>query len=121
MKSLDGYTIIPCSPATGILFISKDNPGFISGHVRMRGKNEGRYPFHYLEMIDNIFGYEPNTIEVCSRSVPGGNRGGHCFTVDINPDCTPDLVTNGETLEGIADNQFNRWRCDPPYNERNSS
>ena len=68
----------------------------------MRGKNEGRYPFHYLEMIDSIFGYEPNTIEVCSRSVPGGNRGGHCFTVDINPDCKPDLVTNGETLEGIA-------------------
>ena len=83
----------------------------------MRGKNEGRYPFHYLEMIDNIFGYEPNTIEVCSRSVPGGNKGGHCFTVDINPDCKPDLVTNGETLEGIASNEFDRWRCDPPYNE----
>lgn len=112
-----GYTIIPCTPATGTLFISDNNPGFISGQTRMRGKNEGRYPFHYLEMIDNIFGYEPNTIEVCSRSVPGGNRGGHCFTVDINPDCKPDLVTNAETLEGIADNQFNRWRCDPPYNE----
>ena len=83
----------------------------------MRGKNEGRYPFHYLEMIDNIFGYEPNTIEVCSRSVPGGNKGGHCFTVDINPDCKPDLVTNGETLEGITSNEFDRWRCDPPYNE----
>jgi hypothetical protein len=25
---LDGYTIVPCNPATGILFISKDNPGF---------------------------------------------------------------------------------------------
>lgn len=116
-ETLDGYTIVPCSPATGILFISKDNSGFISGHVRMRGKNEGRYPFNYLEMIDNIFGYEPNTIEVCSRSVPGGNKGGSCFTVDINADCRPDLVTNGETLEGIPDNEFDRWRCDPPYNE----
>lgn len=116
-ETLDGYTIVPCSPATGILFISKDNPGFISGHVRMRGKNEGRYPFNYLEMIDNIFGYEPNTIEVCSRSVPGGNMGGHCFTVDINPDCNPDLVTNGETLEGVPSDEFDRWRCDPPYNE----
>ena len=112
-----GYTIIPCTPATGTLFITDDNPGFISGQVRMRGKNEGRYPYNYLDMIDNIFGYEPNTIEVCSRSVPGGSRGGNCFTVDINPDCKPDLVTNGETLEGLPSNEFNRWRCDPPYNE----
>jgi len=70
-----GYTIIQCTPATGTLFITDDNPGFISGQARMRGKNEGRYPYKYLEMIDTIFGYEPNTIEVCSRSVPGGNRG----------------------------------------------
>lgn len=68
-------------------------------------------------MIDNIFGYEPNSIEVCSRSVPGGNRGGSCFTVDINPDFKPDLVTNGKTLGGVPSNEFDRWRCDPPYNE----
>ena len=111
------YTIIPCAPVTGTLFITDNNPSFISGQARLRGKNEGRYPYHYLEMIDNIFGYEPNTIEVCSRSVPGGNKGGHCFTVDINPDCKPDLVTDGETLEGTPSNEFNRWRCDPPYNE----
>lgn len=47
-----GYTLIACTPATGTLFITDDNPGFISGQTRMRGKNEGRYPFHYLEMID---------------------------------------------------------------------
>jgi hypothetical protein len=111
------YTIIPCTPATGTLFITDDNPGFISGQARMRGKNEGRYPYNYLAMIDAIFGYEPNTLEVCSRSVPGGNKGGHCFTVDINPDCKPDLVTNGETLEGLPSNEFERWRCDPPYNK----
>lgn len=110
-------TIIPCLPATGTLYITDDNPGFVSGQARMRGKDEGRYPYHYLEMIDSIFGYEPNTIEVCSRSVLGGNKGGHCFTVDINPDCKPDLVTNGETLEGLPSNEFERWRCDPPYNE----
>jgi hypothetical protein len=113
-----GYTIIPCNPATGTLFITDDNPGFISGQARMRGKNEGRYPYNYLEMIDTIFGYEANTIEVCSRSVRGGNRGGHCFTVDINPDCKPDLVTNGETLDGVPSDEFDRWRCDPPYNEK---
>lgn len=116
-ENIDGYSIKKCDPATGILYITEDNPSFISGHVRMRGRNEGKYPFNYIEMIDAIFGYERNTIEVCSRSVPGGNRGGHCFTVDINPDCKPDLVTDGQTLEGIADNEFDRWRCDPPYNQ----
>jgi hypothetical protein len=99
---LNGYAIIKCNPAKGILYITEDNHSFISGQIRMRGKNEGRYPFHYLKMIDNIFGYEPNTIEVCSRSVRGRNNGGSCFTVDINSQCKPDLVTNGETLEGIA-------------------
>ena len=71
-------------------------------------KNEGRYPFHYLEMIDSIFGYEPNTIEVCSRSGPGGNRAGRCFTVDTNPLCGQDVVANGKTLEEIANNRFDR-------------
>jgi hypothetical protein len=111
-----GCTIVPCLPATGTLYITDNNLGYISGQARMRGKNEGRYPFHYLEMIDRIFGYESSTIEVCSRSVRGGNKGGYCFTVDINPDCKPNLVTNGETLEGVPSNEFDRWRCDPPYN-----
>ena len=31
-----GYTIILCTPATGTLFISDNNPGFISGQTRMR-------------------------------------------------------------------------------------
>ena len=112
-ETFDSYTIVSCRPATGILFITEDNPGFISGQVRMRGKSQGRYPFNYLEMIDNIFGYELNTIEVCSRSVPGINKGGCCFTVDINPVCYPDLVADGQTLDGIQDNKFKRWRCDP--------
>jgi hypothetical protein len=113
-----GYTVMTCEPAKGVIYIAEDNPGFISGQIRMRGRNEGRYPFHYLEMIDNLFGYESNTIEVCSRSVPGKNKGGDCFTVDINPQCKPDLGTNGETLEGISSNRFDRWRCDPPYSEQ---
>lgn len=115
---LNGYAVITCEPAKGMIYITEDNPGFISGQIRMRGKNQGRYPFNYREMIDNIFGYEANTIEVCSRSVAGRNKGGSCLTVDINPDCKPDLVTNGETLKGIASNEFDRWRCDPPYNEQ---
>ena len=113
----NGYTYIPCTPAQGVLYITNDNPDFISGQVRMRGKDEGRYPYKYLEMIDAVFGSEYNTIEVCSRSIPGINQRGSCFTIDINSECSPDLVTDGQVLQEIPDNKFNRWRCDPPYNE----
>ena len=54
---------------TGILYVTDNSPYFLSGHVRLRGKDEGRYPYKYLDMIDSLFGPEPNTIEVCSRSV----------------------------------------------------
>jgi len=118
------YFIISASPATGILFATQSNLEFISGHVRLRGKDEGRYPYNYLQMIDNIFGKEENTVEVCSRSVKGRARcecgeegeGAPCFTVDINPETKPDLVADGQKLDGIPNNIFNRWRCDPPYN-----
>jgi hypothetical protein len=95
-----------------VLYVAKANPGFISGHVRARGRDEGKYPFMYLEMLDELFGAENNTIEVCSRSVKD------CFTVDIDVKCKPSLVTNGETLYGVKSNSFDRWRCDPPYNEK---
>lgn len=107
------YFIVPASPATGILYVTENNPEFISGHVRLRGKDQGRYPYNYLEMIDNIFGKEENTIEVCSHSVRGS-----CFTVDINAHTKPDLLTDGQKLDGIPDGKFNRWRCDPPYNSQ---
>ncbi|HEU4824578.1 MAG TPA: hypothetical protein VFS97_14235 [Nitrososphaeraceae archaeon] len=71
-------------------------------------------------MIDNIFGKEDNTIEVCSHSVKGIKESSSClsacFTVDINPETKPDLVEDAQTLGNIPDNKFNRWRCDPPYN-----
>ncbi len=82
------YYLIPADPATGVLFITPNSPHFISGQVRLRGKDGGRYPFNYLEMLDTIFGKEKNTIEVCSGSVKED-----CFTVDIHPDAKPDLVT----------------------------
>jgi len=89
-------------------FILQNN--FITGQVKMRGNGGGAYPSNYLALIDSIFGSEENTIEVCSRTVHGD-----CFTVDINPEHKPDLVIDGQTLEGIRDNSFSRWRCDPPY------
>ena len=109
----DNYFIITANPARGILYITENSPDFISGHLRLRGKNHGRYPFCYLEMIDNLFGQEENIIEVCSGSVMG-----NCFTVDINPDTEPDLVADGQKLDSIPNSKFNRWRCDPPYNTR---
>jgi len=103
------YRIFTASPATGVIYLINN---FLSGHCRMRGKDEGRYPFHYLEMIDNLFGEEKNTIEVCSRSVQD------VYTVDIDPNCKPTRVTDGQTLAGLPNEIFDRWRCDPPYNER---
>ena len=79
----------------------------------MRGRNGSKYPYNYPEMIENVFGREENTIEVCSGSVKG-----NCFTVDINPETKPDLVADAQKLEGVPDGVFERWRCDPPYNAR---
>lgn len=106
--ALEGYRIITAKPATGVLYVKN---GFWSGHVRMRGKGGGVYPFHYLEMLDRLFGAEKNTIEVCSGTVKNS------ITVDINPNCKPDIVGDGQNLSCIRDNSFARWRCDPPYNE----
>lgn len=111
------YYILPAYPATGILYVTTNSPDFISGHVRLRGKNQGQYPYNYLEMIDTMFGKEDNTIEACSYSVKE-TKGSACFTVDINPETKPDLTGDAQTLEGIPDSKFNRWRCDPPYNQR---
>jgi hypothetical protein len=115
-KNNDRQFIIPATPAKGNLFITFGNPAFVSGHVRLKGKGQGRYPYNYLEMIDNIFGKENNSIEVCSNSVKGGKESS-CFTVDINPDLKPDLVDDGQVLRYVPDNKFDRWRCDPPYNQ----
>jgi hypothetical protein len=111
------YYVIPATPATGLLYITKNNPEFISGQIRVRGRDNGSYPFNYLEMIESIFGEEENTIEVCS-----GNIRKHscmtCFTVDPNPETKPDLVADGQTLSSLPNNTFNRWRGDPPYNDK---
>lgn len=63
----------------------------------------GQYPFNYLEMIDMLFGKEDNTIEVCS-----GNVKEDYFTVDINTETKPDLVSDGQKLESIRDCKFSR-------------
>ena len=62
----DTYVIRP-EPVKGTLFVTFGNLGFMSGQVRVRGQGGGRYPYHYLEMIDHVFGGEENTIEVWQR------------------------------------------------------
>jgi hypothetical protein len=101
-------------PATGNITL-KNN--FITGHLRMKGRDDGRYPYKYLQFINRVFDATSpvRTIEVCSNRIPGLNKCGNCFTVDINPQYKPDLIADGQTLEGIKDNYFDRWRCDPPY------
>jgi hypothetical protein len=111
---VDDAYIIPAHPAVGNLYISKNNLSYITGYVRTRGRNNGRYPYNYLEMIDRVFGFEKNTIEVCSNSVSNKN----CFTVDIREACSPSVVDDAQLLSKIKSNSFDRWRCDPPYNER---
>jgi hypothetical protein len=42
------------------------------------------------------------------------------FTVDINPKINPRIVDDGQTLAKVPSDSFNRWRCDPPYNENSA-
>lgn len=110
-----GYDIYPTAPGTGIIYVTDHNPAFLSGHMRVRGEKNGSYPHFYTEIIDNLFGKDKKTIEVCSYLIKGTKN---LFTVDINPDYKPHLVADGQDLSDLQPDQFTRWRCDPPYNIR---
>jgi hypothetical protein len=108
------YKIIDCHPATGIIYLINN---FLSGHIRVRGRPNGQYPYHYKEMINNIFGPANNAIEVCSNSIEADN----CLTtVDINPKTNPQYVADGQNMPMFQNEIFDRWYCDPPYNEVNA-
>jgi hypothetical protein len=51
-------------------------------NVRVRGRENGSYPYNYLEMIDRLFGNQDDTIEVCSGMVRKYDNKS-CFTVDM--------------------------------------
>lgn len=132
------YTITHAYPATGILHITDNSPFFITGKLSMRGRDGGRYPHKYEEMINHLFGIENNRIEVCSGTIKGRTCTSSAFsslkvknslssilnlslysfpfTVDINPQLNPDYVVDAQRLDGIPSGVFNRWMCDPPYN-----
>jgi len=134
------YTITHAHPATGILFITNNSQFFITGKLSMRGRDRGRYPHKYEEMINHLFGIEKNRIEVCSGTIRGktwtsgaalttlkvndsissvlnpSSSSSLPFTVDINPHLNPDYVADAQRLDSIPNGIFNRWMCDPPYN-----
>lgn len=112
------YSIFLTEPCKGVCFVTPDSPHFIHGRMAVKGNKEGTYPEHYLDFIDRTFGPEPNTIEVCSRTVPVDDKRTK-FTVDMDPEkrFTPSLRTDGQVLQGVDNGIFNRWRSDPPYNE----
>ncbi|MGA9843165.1 MAG: hypothetical protein WBQ25_12685 [Nitrososphaeraceae archaeon] len=137
------YYIILAGPAKGVLYITENSPDYISGQVRMRGRDSGRYPYNYQEMIDHIFGPDEKTIEACSGNVKKRTWISNTaisslkandsslssilnlpssltspFTVDIDPHLNPDYVADAQTLDGIPNGVFSRWRCDPPYNAK---
>lgn len=113
--------IIKPKPASGLLWITKSSPYFLQGRMTLRGRDNGRYPYKYLNILNHIFGAESGkTIEVCSGlsfNYPINST----ITIDINPDNKPDIVDDAQKLSEIKDSSFNRWRCDPPYNDRTAA
>lgn len=64
-------------------------------------------------MINNFFGNEVETIEVCSGKVWKA-----VLTVDINLGANVDMVADAQELSKIPFNTFERWCADPPYNRK---
>lgn len=109
-QTIDKYHIIVPSACVGVLYIIN---GFLSGHCRMRAKNNGSYPYGYLQMLDQIFGTSDRTLEVCSGTV---QRSSTVDTVDINPAKNPTYLDDGQTLASVPSNTYARVMLDPPYN-----
>ena len=102
---------------TGNAYITQNSPQFVSGHLRLRGKNNGQYPYRFKEAIEELFGncrQSGEEIEVCSGEVVANSK---LVTVDINPERNPTNVLDGQYLPQEWKNRFDRWNCDPPYSE----
>ena len=102
---------------TGVAYITQNSPQFVSGHLRLRGKDNGLYPYGYKEALEELFGschQSGEEIEVCSGEVGANSK---LVTVDINPERNPTCVLDGQYLPEEWKNRFDRWNCDPPYSE----
>lgn len=115
----DKYSaIIPLKSVTGVCFITKNSPQFISGHFRLRGRDNGSYPYHFKEAIIELFGgISPGEeeIEVCSGTVQSNPN---LITVDINPEKGATYTMDAQALPKEWAGRFARWHCDPPYSEK---
>jgi hypothetical protein len=111
------YTLFRTGPCKGVCFVTDDTRYFIHGRMAVKGNGGGAYPDHYLDMIDYVFGAEPNTIEVCSRTVEVDSKR-TAFSVDLDPEkkFNPSLRTDGQVLQGVDNGIYSRYRADPPYN-----
>jgi hypothetical protein len=54
------------SPTKDILYVTQTNLKYVSGQIRVKGRNNYSYRCRYLQMIDTIFGKK---IEVCSGKI----------------------------------------------------
>lgn len=102
---------------TGVAYITHNSPQFVSGHLRLRGKDNGKYPYRYKDALEELFGschQSGEEIEVCSGEVVANSK---LITVDINPERNPTYVLDGQSLPVEWKNRFDRWNCDPPYSE----
>jgi hypothetical protein len=86
------YAVLAPPQVTGLLYVINN---FLSGHIRMRARPNGSYPYGYLDMFTYIFGENTNTIEVCSGTVKSSK---YVTTVDINPTKHPDIVDDAQIL-----------------------
>jgi hypothetical protein len=115
----DKYSsIIALKSVTGVCYITNNSPQFISGHLRLRGKNNGSYPYGHKEFITELFGgisSHEQEIEVCSGTV---EKRPNLITVDITPDKQADYTMDAQELPQEWGNRFARWSADPPYSEK---
>jgi hypothetical protein len=113
----DRYSIFALDSAVGVCYITPSSPHYISGHLRLLANNNGRYPYKFKTMIEELFGSSPSSseeLEVCSGEIVAKPN---LVTVDINPAKKPSYVLDGQDLPDEWNNRFGRWNCDPPYSE----
>lgn len=117
----DKYNVMTLQNATGVCYITNGSPQFISGHLRLRGRNNGSYPYNFKEVITELFGpisSGEEEIEVCSGTINKFNSPCGLTTVDINPEKEAHYTMDAQTLPKGWANRFARWHCDPPYSQR---
>jgi hypothetical protein len=81
----DRYSIFALDSANGVIYVTASSPHYVSGHLRLRGNDNGKYPYKIKELIDELFGRcnpAGEEIEVCSGEVEANKF--NLVTVDIN-------------------------------------